>query len=243
MKSIQGTRAVLDSSQSNKSRPRKAFLNFLEEMRPKISRLVIGGDLFDFWIGHRTVVYYPYLPVLKRLMDFRAHGIEMDYVEGNHDFHMGPFFKETLQCRVYPKEAYLKLEGFHICVCHGDLMNPGDRGHRLLKKVFGSSCFKGLAGIVHPDWQWRIGHWASRLSHRHRREPPNIGEVYKRLAEEKLKKSSIDVLIAGHNHCPDAQTFEFSGSRKYYYNTGDWLTHFSYLELESGRFSLKYFSL
>jgi UDP-2,3-diacylglucosamine hydrolase len=52
----------------------------------KIDKLVILGDFFDFWVGLNNVVYTEYKPVLKSLFALSESGVEIIYIEGNHDF-------------------------------------------------------------------------------------------------------------------------------------------------------------
>lgn len=226
----------------------KAFLRFLREHKASLSRLVIVGDLFDFWIGYPTVVYTHYFPVLYFLYELREEGVEIDYIEGNHDFHLGPFFKDVLKCNIYSNEVLFHIDKYRICVCHGDLVNKKDKGNRIMRFFLRSSFIKGVVKFVPPHWLWKIGHSASRLSHFYNRRDPKskkIEALYAHIAENQLKLSDNDVFIVGHSHTPDERVFTFGDKQKYYFNIGDWVTHFTYVEYDSRaptkKFSLKQF--
>ena len=225
--------------QGNDDAREEAFLRFLKEQMSQVSRLVIVGDLFDFWIGYEAVIYYPYFKVLKLLSEYREAGIDIDYIEGNHDFHMGSFFRSYLGCTLYASEAVYKMGGYQILVCHGDLLNQKDTGHQFLSWFLRTSFVKFLIKVIPPDLLWKMGHHASRLSQKyHRRDQATLDRtrrLYQDFAKEKLSKSSADILILGHSHTPDEATWTLQGRKKIYYNLGDWVQNFTYLEFsESG---------
>ncbi len=226
----------------------KKFLEFLEEKRPHLARLFIVGDLFDFWVGYPATVYSAYFPILETLAGLRRDGVEIHYIEGNHDFHLGPFFKDFLGCKIYPDEANVELDGLKIVLLHGDLVNQRDYGGRMLRAFLRSRLVRYLIHMLPADLVWKIGHGASQVSHyfNHRhldvRHEEKTKTLYRQFAEQKLKNSNAHILIMGHNHYPDEGGVNVGGIEKYYYNTGDWVKNFSYVEYEpSIRFQLKNF--
>ena len=83
-----------------------------------------------------------YLPVLDSLQKLVKSGVEIVYFEGNHDFHLGKFFSETLRATIYTNPAILDLDGKHVYVCHGDQINIQDYGYRLLRFLLHSRTTK-----------------------------------------------------------------------------------------------------
>ena len=75
------------------------LLGFLGAQRGQLRTLYILGDLFEFWVGYRHLIFAPYVPLLNALGDLQQAGTEIVYVEGNHDFHLGPYFRDTLRDR------------------------------------------------------------------------------------------------------------------------------------------------
>jgi UDP-2,3-diacylglucosamine hydrolase len=238
----------------------EAFVSWLEEKAPSLSRLVIGGDLFDVWIGFKDVGYYHYLSVLEAFRKLKKQGVEIDYIEGNHDFFLGPFFTDVLKANIFEREAIYYSNGFKVLVTHGDLLNTRDVGYQLLRLFFRSLPFQWLIKMTPPSWIWTIGQKLSHLSKgakgargarearsRQKEESQEkVVSLYRKLAEEKFRRSpDLDILIAGHNHCPDHYTFEYAGKKRSYFNLGDWVKHFTYLEYRpvppssKGEFSLK----
>lgn len=228
----------------------EAFVSWLEEKAPRLSRLVIGGDLFDVWIGFKDVGYYHYLSVLESFRKLKKQGVEIDYIEGNHDFFLGPFFTDILKANIFEREAIYYLNGFKVSVTHGDLLNTKDVSYQLLRFFFRSLPFQWLVKMTPASWIWTIGQKLSHLSRSRKyaetdiNSQEKIGSLYRKLAEEKFRQSpDLDILIAGHNHFPDHYSFESTGKKRTYFNLGDWVKHFTYLEYRTikgkGEFSLR----
>ncbi len=220
----------------------EAFVSWLEEKAPHLSRLVIGGDLFDVWIGFKDVGYYHYLSVLEAFRKLKKQGVEIDYIEGNHDFFLGPFFTDILKANIFEREAVYYFNGCKVLVTHGDLLNTRDVGYQLLRLFFRSLPFQWLIKMTPPSWIWTIGQKLSHLSRSRQKEgsQEKIVSLYRKLAEEKFRRSpDLDILIAGHNHFPDHYSFESTGKKRSYFNLGDWVKHFTYLEYREGEFSLR----
>lgn len=221
------------------------FIQFLDGLKGSISRLVIAGDLFDFWVGYSSFLYSKYASVLQKLRELSDAGVRIDYVEGNHDFFLGDFFKEDLRCHIYTERAHLDIDGKQVLVIHGDLANPWDVGARLLRWFLRSWMAKLLIRFLPPDVVWKIGHRSSSLSRQQKCRideiPEKVKILFRAYARQHLEASGADVCVLGHSHFPDEQRYDIQGKGVSYYNCGDWLTHFSYLEVDRGEFSLKKF--
>lgn len=89
----------------------RLLMEFLAGLRGNVDTLYILGDLFEFWIGYDPVPFTHYLPLLDRLRELVDSGVRIEYFEGNHDFHMGPFFTETLRATVHPGPAVVDIRG------------------------------------------------------------------------------------------------------------------------------------
>lgn len=213
------------------------LLAFLAEQRGRLRTLYILGDLFEFWVGYRHLVFAPYVPLLTALGELRAAGCEIVYVEGNHDFHLGPYFRDTLGCLVLPDGGEVSIDGQRVYLTHGDLVNGSDRGYRLLRRFLRSRLLQGLIAIAPGDLTWAISRWASRQS--------QTGQGPK--ADRRLPQSQItafarrqfaagcELVVTGHFHQP----FHLHLNGYQIIGLGDWIAQYSYLLHENGRFELK----
>ena len=218
----------------------RKLLRFLAELRGTADTLFILGDLFEFWIGYRQVSFMHYLPVLEELRQLRAHGVSIVYLEGNHDFHMGPFFEETLSAKVYPGPAVVKLDCKLVYLCHGDQINRRDYGYRLLRLVFHNPLIRLLTHIVPPAVPSYIAERLgakSKQNHHQRRAKWDYPRLMREFADERFREG-YDAVVSAHFHTPFMEE-STDGSSRVLLSLGDWITQFSYGEWQDGILSLK----
>ncbi|WP_236685547.1 UDP-2,3-diacylglucosamine diphosphatase [Geobacter pickeringii] len=128
----------------------RLLMEFLAGLRGTADTLYILGDLFEFWIGYRQVPFTHYLPLLDLLRELTASGVRLVYLEGNHDFHLGPFFTETLGVSVHPGPVEVELGGKRVYLCHGDEVNRRDHSYRLLRFILHNRLIKAAVPLVPP---------------------------------------------------------------------------------------------
>jgi UDP-2,3-diacylglucosamine hydrolase len=215
--------------------PYRRLLAFLAEQRGQLRTLYLLGDIFDFWLGFRHTVYAPYVPLLAALRELRQAGTDLVYVEGNHDFHMGPYFTGELGCRVLPDGGEVEIDGVRVYLAHGDLVNGADRGYRRLRRLLRSSLVRNLAQVVHPDWTWGIYRWLEDRS-----SAGKPAKIERRLPLELLRlhaaghfATGCQAVVTGHFHIPHHETTA-AGTLL---SLGGWLEHSAYAVWEDGHFT------
>lgn len=223
---------LLDPADNNYQR----LLTFLRQQRGTIRNLVMLGDIFEFWVGYRHTVFAPFVPLLEELRLQRESGTELIFVEGNHDFHLGPYFSEILECRILPDGGTLELDGKRIFIAHGDQVNPDDRGYRLLRSALRCRLSRLLLALAPPDWAWRVSRWASRLSSRRKKSRVCYlpEELLLNFAQERFAEG-YDAVLIGHFHIPLYRKLD----EKLLVCLGDWIEQDSYAVFENGAFALK----
>ncbi|ABB32994.1 metallophosphoesterase [Geobacter metallireducens RCH3] len=215
----------------------RLLVEFLTELRGTVDTLFILGDLFEFWIGYETVPFTHYLPILKKLQELAENGTEIVYLEGNHDFHMGPFFTKTLGARVHPGPALVTIEGKQVYLCHGDEVNSRDYSYRLLRFILHSSLVRAATRVVPPSVASRIAERMSRGSrknHGRRQHRWDYPALLREFAARRFREG-CDVVVSGHFHIP----FLDEADGKVLLSLGDWLTHYTYGEWRDGVVSLR----
>ncbi len=223
-----------------------AFLRFLRELDPaRVERLILMGDIFDFWFEYHQVVFSGYFDVLCALAALRRRGVALDFCVGNHDFWAGRFLQETVGMTVYKKPAVVTLHGKKVLLVHGDSLNPKDVGYRIYKRVARFAPVVSLFRLLHPDWAMRLAQGVSHGSRSLSREKdPAQGEearFQRQFARETLAKGEVDVVICGHSHHPTIERFPTPGGEGVYVNAGDWLIHRTWVVWEGDTFTLKTF--
>ncbi|RMF45398.1 MAG: UDP-2,3-diacylglucosamine diphosphatase [Deltaproteobacteria bacterium] len=211
------------------------LLAFLGAQADQIRNLVILGDLFEFWIGSDRTVPGRYRPLLTLLEELHRRGVRLTYVEGNHDFHLGPFFRDRLECRILPDGGSIELDGLRIHLAHGDLVDPTDTGYRLWRALVRSRAVRLLAGLAPQHLTWNIARALSRRSRKRRAGKPEFDptELLKGYARRQLA-AGHDLVVTGHYHHP--MQIDFEQGRLV--ALGDWIGGRSYAVLEDGELKL-----
>jgi UDP-2,3-diacylglucosamine pyrophosphatase LpxH len=58
-------------------------------------------------------------------------------------------------------------------------------------------------------------------------------------AKKLIKSGRADYVIMGHSHHPELIPFETG----YYANSGDWISHHTYVEIISGKIEIKHYNI
>ncbi|RQW78278.1 MAG: UDP-2,3-diacylglucosamine diphosphatase [Geobacter sp.] len=233
---------IADAHLRNATDPNyRRLLSFLAEMQGNTETLFILGDLFEFWIGYRQVPFTQYYPVLDQLRQLVESGTELIYFEGNHDFHMGPFFKETLKAQIHRSAATLELDGKRVYLCHGDQINRGDIGYRVLRFLLHNSLSAALVPVIPVNLVTKVAERMGRTSrkgHQRHRLKWDYMAILREFAAARFNEGH-DALITGHFHLPLLEKESSNGADRTLLSLGDWITHFSYGEWEDGQLTLK----
>ncbi len=225
---------------------RRVFLRFLRGIDPtSVERLVVLGDLFDFWFEYRHVIFSGYFDVLRCFADLRDKGVRLYFVCGNHDLWAGRFLREQLGFEIARDRLVLSLGNHKAIFLHGDGVNPRDIGYRVYKRIATLPIVIGAFRLLHPDWAMGIARWVSHGS-RTLFQPEDISkgpevEPIRTLARTLIIEGEADWVFCGHSHYPVIETFPGPSGPGTYVNTGDWLYHRSYVEYSDGAVTLRYF--
>ncbi|MFQ5606928.1 MAG: UDP-2,3-diacylglucosamine diphosphatase, partial [Candidatus Zixiibacteriota bacterium] len=126
--------------------------DLLALVKERGSRLVILGDLFDFWFEYKNAIPKQQLRVIFRLADLVESGIPVDYVSGNHDFWLGDFLTVEAGIRIHRDEFELSEQGQRLFFVHGDGLAPQDWKYRIVKRVLRSKLNIALYRLLPADW-------------------------------------------------------------------------------------------
>ena len=217
----------------------RTMLRFLDALPADTDTLFLLGDIFEFWIGNPQPVYGHYRDIIACLERVRARGVRIVYFEGNHDFHLGGFFKKQLQAEVYPGGAELEIEGRRVCLCHGDQINRADLRYRVFRYVLHSLPVRALVPVFSRRLAART---AAMLSRRSRRRHPvresrwDYRAILETFAAERFA-AGCDVVITGHFHRP----MVLSEGERRFVALGDWISQYSYAQWLDGTLTLETF--
>lgn len=218
-------------SGSREAERRQRFASFLASLHG-IPRLVVVGDLFQFWFDLGKTIPQGYSDVLFALQSLRRSGTRIDYLAGNHDYWRGDYFQRELGVVTHAGALELAVQGRRVLVLHGDGEGPGDHGYKFLKRVVRSPLTIGLARLLHPDLLYGVaraaGHWSRAYTEQ---RPPNRERLLS-VAQAGFARG-FDAVVQGHVHVqlherlPEGEMLVI----------GDWLDLRSFVRLEGGVFT------
>jgi UDP-2,3-diacylglucosamine hydrolase len=208
---------------------------FLTSLAGRASALYIVGDLFDFWFEYRTAIPRRHFGTLAALKRLRDAGVNITYLNGNHDFWLGPFIRDELGIHTHLDGLALDLQGHRIWLHHGDGLGGGDLGYRVLKKVLRSPISIALYRLLHPDIGIPFAHVVSRWSRHSRGDRPLDGDrLWTRVASPRFAEG-FDTVMVGHFH----HAWERREGARSFFMLGDWIETFTYVVLRDGAFALE----
>jgi len=213
-------------------RTERAFRDFLRFAAEEASGLLINGDLFDFWFEYRTVIHGRHFRVLSALAEVVEAGVPVQFVGGNHDAWGGAFLRDEVGMTLVDGPIVVQLAGRRALVAHGDGVGRGDWKYRALRRLIRHPLTVGAFRLLHPDWGSRIAQLASSTDVKLADHDPTAksrASFIEAWAREQLANDpSLDLVLAGHCHQPQLSAV---APGRYYANTGDWIRHFTYLQL------------
>ncbi len=231
----------------------KYFVDWLESIKPEVGELFLVGDIFDFWFEYKHAVPKGYIRILGKLAEFNDLGIKVHLFAGNHDLWLGSYLSEQLGATIHDRPTIFSFFNKQFYVAHGDGLGKGDYGYKFLKKLLTSSITKFFIKFLHPDVGIGMANRLSGISrkqndkHRpkHTHLTPPVSHESERLnifaRDVSKEKPEIDYFIFGHRHI--LYENELNGSESKVFILGDWVTYYSYLEVDEKGASLKYFPI
>jgi UDP-2,3-diacylglucosamine hydrolase len=221
----------------------KKICRFLDSIKKDAGTIFIVGDLFDFWFEYSTVVPKGYVRILGKMAELSDRGIALHFFVGNHDMWMKNYFQTELNIPVYFEPKEFVFNNTKFLIGHGDGLGPGDKGYKMMKKVFRNPACQWLFGVLPPYFGIGLANYFSRKS---RAKTGMVDEVF--LGEENewliiyskevLQKEHFDYFVFGHRHLP-IDTALNNGSR--YINLGEWIKYNSYAVFNGESLTLQYY--
>ena len=207
------------------------LLSFLQSRVSAPSRLIICGDLFDFWFEYRYAVPRRHFSILAQLSLLVRNGVRIDYIAGNHDFWLGSFLEQEVGLHLHRDDLELEQAGKKIYLRHGDGLIQKDHGYRALKKVLRHPFNVFLYRLLHPDVGVPLALFFSQLSRNADKAACfKTDNEYRSFAFQKIEQG-YDLVVLGHSHMPACTPYR----QGWYVNAGDWIKAFTFVEIVHGR--------
>ena len=220
----------------------KLFISWLDKIKNDAEVIFLLGDLFDFWFEYYKSVPKGFTRVLGKLAELSDSGIKIYFFVGNHDYWTRDYFQKEIGMEVLKKPTEFKINNKLFFIGHGDGLGPGDFKYKFLKRIFRNPLFIFLFRINYPWFGIPLGNFFSRknkiLSGNNIKFISKENEILYHFCKKKLNVKHYDFFVFGHRHLP--LKIEL-GNNSYYFNTGDWINHYSFLHFKDDSLELKYF--
>lgn len=216
------------------------LMAYLSSIEPK--KLILNGDIIDFWKSNNHFFPVSHLKILKKIIDMASKGTEVIYITGNHDDKLRKFNDTRTGNFSIQNKLVLKLDGRKAWVFHGDVLDMPIRQSKWLAKM-GDLGF-GLLLRLNRVLNWfftKMGKEKYSLASKLKSNVKNVEKytnTFKQTAIETALAKGYDYVICGHIHQPDKEIFETKNGTCTYLNSGDWVKSLSALEYSFKRWKI-----
>lgn len=221
----------------------KLICRWLDSIKADAEEIYLVGDLFDFWYEYKYTVPKGTVRLLGKIAEITDAGIPVHFFVGNHDLWMKDYFTEELGVSVHHNPITRTFSNKVFYIGHGDGLGPGDKGYKLLRRIFASPLCQWLYSRLHPNLAFYI---ARRSSKRSRVITGDSDEKFLGAENEwlflysrdYLKTHQVDYFIFGHRHLP--LDLDVDGKARYI-NLGEWINYHTYAVFDGEKLELKKF--
>jgi UDP-2,3-diacylglucosamine hydrolase len=221
--------------QDGNSAQAKRFCSFLKSVPKSGDVVVLGGDIFDLFIGNKTVFRERFAAILSALDQLSTAGVRLIYLEGNHDFQIQAAMGAG-KIEVRTGDFPLVIGEKKFWISHGDLIDPEDRGYRFLRWITRSFWVRLLIWLMPGGAIDAIGNRSSKESRKYNerrvseKTKARLRGLYYAFAEEKFALG-YHIVLVGHSHIRDLR--ESAGG--VYVNLGISSEHLPYAHFCDGQ--------
>lgn len=177
-------------------------------------RLVILGDLFDeldFSLLRQNPHHFEVIDDIRELA--AQPGVEVDWIEGNHDEHGHSLIERLLGANVHDHMT-LDIQDKRYMFMHGHQFDEFLNNHPKISLLAGSIY---IAVQTREGNNRRLSRWLKQKS----KKWLKVCQRVERLAVEQARKAGADFILCGHTHYYDAALAN-PDERIRYINTGCW---------------------
>lgn len=213
----------------------EALLAYLEQLDPR--RLVLNGDIIDFWhMGRRWPAAH--VAVAQRLLRFAKEGVEVHLLTGNHDDVLRRFVPHVLGHIRLDDHLELDLDGRRTLFVHGDLAD-GSHSTSAAVRWVGGQAYDGimaLDSLVNRARTWLGYDRVSLLAQVKERLPIAASHIarYEAACAAYALARGCTAVVCGHIHLPRMREIMVGEVSVQYLNSGDWVEHCTALEYHGG---------
>ncbi len=210
------------------------FLRFLRGPCAAASRVILLGDLFDFWVSPSQARTPALARILTGLSRLAATGVDVGFVEGNRDFAASPELRAA-GVRSLPDVGVLTSGGRRVAFTHGDLLCTRDVRYQALRRVARTQIVRHVLRVLPERAAISLGEGAREGSRREttRKAEGDMGLVPEAVAAL-LRDRNADALVCGHVHWGRRYSLAVEGTPRDVVVLSAWEDAGTYARVEAG---------
>jgi UDP-2,3-diacylglucosamine pyrophosphatase LpxH len=216
------------------------LLQYLKSI--EVQRLILNGDIIDFWNFRKYYWPQEHMEVVKQLLRMAGSGTQIYYLTGNHDEklrHLTPMQLGSVQIL---DKLILRIGGETCWFFHGDIFDVTMRQSKWLAKLGGHGydllivLNRMVNRVLEYSGRPRIS--LSRHIKNSVKKAVQFVEDFEHTAMELAIHEGYDRVFCGHIHKPALREHRNSEGCVMYMNSGDWVEHLSALEYDGSEWGL-----
>ncbi|MDE7380676.1 MAG: UDP-2,3-diacylglucosamine diphosphatase [Muribaculaceae bacterium] len=213
---------------------------FLDSIKNDAAKLILAGDILDYWYEYRYVVPKGYIRFFGKLAELSDSGVEIIWLLGNHDIWLFGYLQSEIGLTVADGPVIIEIDGKKYMVAHGDGLGKNPRMFMFLRRLFRSSVCQRLFSMINPRWTVPFAQRWSRSSRGSgtagkQEDERDIEDTIRNIREYALDYTrahpDVEACIVGHFHV--ATVSELPHDRKLVV-LGDWINRFTYGVIRPG---------
>ncbi len=220
----------------------KKIIRWLDEIKKDAEEIYLLGDIFDFWYEYKKVVPRGFTRFLGKIAEITDSGIKVHFFTGNHDIWIYDYLPQEIGIILHRKAKTMIIGNKKFYIAHGDGLGGFDWKYNILKKIFTNKILQFLFSRLHPNFALFLGQkWSLSRDTKIVKKDGYLGDDKEFLvlhSKEIQKKEEHNFFIYGHRHFP--KKIKISKNSEYF-NTGDWISHFSYCVFDGEKMKIKNF--
>jgi len=212
---------ISDTHIGSKFYKEEDLYEFLES--EEYDQLILNGDIIEF------LKIPTFTEGCMKIIKSVDYGKEIIYIIGNHDRALAKFSGQEMFGIQFKEQYEFTDTGRKFRIEHGDKYEGGIVHYRTIMKII--SVFQDF---LERYFIIDVSTWFNNLKINKRK--------IKRLWDIIDLNNDVDVLIVGHTHLPEAVIWIDENEKiKTYVNSGDWVSHSTYVEIDNGVVRLRNF--
>ncbi len=218
----------------------KKICKWLDIISKDAKEIYLLGDLFDFWFEYKKVIPKGFERLKGKLAQLTDSGIKIHLFVGNHDLWTFGYLESEIGLKIHKKPEIIEINNKKFYIAHGDGLGKGNIIYKLIKRIYENTICQFFFKSLPSSFGISLAQFLSKRNKKNQKlSEEKLGENYLiEYCKMVLKNQNVDFFVFGHIHRP--RSIQISSNSKYV-NLGDWVTHFSYAELDKESLLLKNF--